>query len=136
MERRDETMVSVYQLLGRIFYATAQADETVRPEEISELKQIVKDVWLDFEDTFDEFNSDSAYQIEIVFDYLVQNHKDVDAKNIIFDLKEYKKVHSSVFTPNMIELIMQTAYRIATAFNKRNKSELTFLSQLRFALQE
>ena len=81
MERKDETIVALYQLLGQIFYAAAQADKTVRPEEIAELKQIVKDDWLDLENTVDEFNSDSAYQIEIVFDYLVD--KDIIQENVI-----------------------------------------------------
>lgn len=134
MERKDETMVSLYQTLGRVFYATAQADKTVRPEEISELKNIVKEVWLDLEDTFDEFNSDSAYQIEIVFDHLVQNG--IVLEDVLRDFAEYKKIHSSLFTPELIELIMQTAYRIASSFAKRNKSELVFLSQLRMVLSK
>ena len=134
MERNNETIVALYQLLGRVFYAAAQADKTVRPEEISKLKQIVKEDWLDFEDTADEFNSDSAYQIEIVFDYLVD--KGVVQEDVIRELGEFKKIHSSLFTMALVELIMQTAYRIVSSFAKRNKSELVFLSQLRAVLEK
>ena len=134
MERKDETIVALYQLLGQIFYAAAQADKTVRPEEIAELKQIVKDDWLDLENTVDEFNSDSAYQIEIVFDYLVD--KDIIQENVIRELEEFKNIHSSLFTPTLVNLIMQTAHRIVSSFAKRNKSELVFLSQLRAELEK
>ena len=134
MERKNTTMVSFYQLLGRIFYATAQADKVIRPEEITELKQMVKDVWIDLEDAADEFNSDAGYQIEIVFDYLLEN--DIIVENAIKDLKEFKRIHASLFTDQINALIMETAGRIASSFAKRNKSELVFLSQLQIALEK
>ncbi|MFT6921774.1 MAG: hypothetical protein ACJA1C_000771 [Crocinitomicaceae bacterium] len=133
MELKNTTMISFYQLLGRVFYAAAQSDKVIRPEEISVLKQTVKDVWLDVENTFDEFNSDSAYQIEIVFDHLLNN--DIVVEDVINELKSFKKIHSSLFTVSIVELIMQTASKIVSSFAKRNKSELVFLSQLRNALE-
>ncbi|MFT6443753.1 MAG: hypothetical protein ACJASQ_000097 [Crocinitomicaceae bacterium] len=133
MELKNTTMTSFYQLLGRVFYAAAQSDKVIRPEEISVLKQTVKDIWLDVENTFDEFNSDSAYQIEIVFDHLLNN--DIVVEDVINELKSFKKIHSSLFTVSIVELIMQTASKIVSSFAKRNKSELVFLSQLRNALE-
>jgi hypothetical protein len=133
MELKNTTMTSFYQLLGRVFYAAAQADKVIRPEEVSVLKQTVKDVWLDVEKTFDEFNSDSAYQIEIVFDHLLNN--DTVVEDVINELKSFKKIHSSLFTVAIVELIMQTASRIVSSYAKRNQSELVFLSQLRNALE-
>ena len=134
MQIKDPTMVSFYQLLGRIFYATAQADKIIRPEEISELKQIVKDSWLDVDDSTDEFNEDAAFQIEIVFDHLLKN--DIIIEDTIKELKAFKTIHSSLFTIRITDLIMETAYRIASSFSKRNKSELVYLSQLRMALDK
>jgi hypothetical protein len=133
MELKNTTMTSFYQLLGRVFYAAAQADKVIRPEEVSVIKQTVKDVWLDVENTFDEFNSDSACQIEIVFDHLLNN--DIVVEDVINELKSFKKIHSSLFTVAVIELIMQTASRIVSSYAKRNKSELVFLSQLRNTLE-
>lgn len=132
MKKKDATVVSFYQLLGRIFFAVAQADKVIRPEEISELKQIVKDVWLDVDESTDDFNSDAAFQIEIVFDYLLNS--DVIVEDTINDLKVFKKMHSSLFTTSIKDLIMETAFRIASSFAKRNKSELVFLSQLHLVL--
>jgi len=121
-------------LLGRVFYATAQADKVIRPEEISELKQVVKNVWLDVDDATDQFDSDAAYQIEIVFDYLLDN--EIIVEGIINQVKSFKSIHTSLFTKNIIELIMKTALNITSSFAKNNKSELVFLSQLRLALEK
>ena len=134
MRTKDTTMVAFYQVLGRLFYAAAQADNEVRPEEVEAMKQLVSEEWLDVEETFDDFNSDSAYQIEIVFDYLLSNDELVE--DAIGDLKEFKKIHSSLFTDDMNTLILTTANRIASAFAQKNKSELVFLSQLQLALSK
>ncbi|NGY36599.1 hypothetical protein FQU23_003625 [Flavobacterium sp. XN-5] len=47
-------------------------DKTVQKEEIEKLKELVQKEWLPVEDSSDIFGSDSAYQIEIVFDWLVE----------------------------------------------------------------
>jgi hypothetical protein len=134
METKDATMVTFYQLLGRIFFASAQADKVVQPEEVSELKQIVKDVWLGVDNSTDEFNSDAAFQIEIVFDHLLNN--EVVIEDAINDLKSFKAIHSSLFTTQVNELIMETTSRIVSSYAKRNKSELVFLSQLHLVLEK
>lgn len=134
MEQKEETMIAFYQLLGRVFYAAAQADGVIRDEEVAMLKTIVKDVWLDFEDALDTFGTDAGYQIEIVFDHLLKN--DGSIVNIISEVKDFKKIHSSIFSKKVVELIMSTSYRIVSSFAKRNKSELVFLSQLRAVLEK
>lgn len=134
METKDATMVLLYQLLGRVFFAAAQADKVIRQEEISELKQIVKDVWLDVDNATDDFNSDAAFQIEIVFDYLLDN--DIIVEDVINELKTFKTIHSSLFTSQIVDLILETTYRIISSFAKRNKSELVFYSQVRSALEQ
>ena len=134
MEPKDTTMLAFYQLLGRVFYATAQADSEINEEEVTDLKQVVKEQWLEVEDTTDEFDSDAAYQIEIVFDYLLEN--DVTSDNVLNDLEEFKSVHSSLFTSGMSKLIMDTSSKIASSFAKRNKSELVFLSKLWLILKD
>ena len=85
MEPSDKTMVRFYQLLGKLFYCIAAVDKTVRKEEVNQLKKIVQKEWLPLENTFDEFGSDSGYQIEIVFDWLINNQWDIE--NVFFDFK-------------------------------------------------
>jgi len=134
MEMKDTTMTTFYQLLGRIFYAAAQSDKVVRPEEVATLKTIVKELWLDVDDATDQFNSDAAFQIEIVFDYLVKN--EIIIEDAINELKAYKTIHSAIFTHQIVDLILETTSRIISSFAKRNKSELVFFSQLQFALTD
>ena len=134
MESKDTTMMAFYQLLGRVFYATAQVDGKIDDAEISTLKRVVRDEWLEVEDAIDGFGSDAAHQIEIIFDYLLEN--DAIEKNVLNDLEEFKSTHSSLFTPEMSKLIMDTSSKVASSFAKRNKSELVFLSKLWLILKE
>lgn len=134
MEQKEETMIALYQLIGRIFYAAAQADGVIRDEEVAALKTTVQEIWLDFEDAIDSFGSDAAYQIEIVFDHLLKNDETI--VDIIGEVKNFKQIHSSLFSSELIDLIMRSSYKIVSSFAKRNKSELVFLSQLRMALEK
>lgn len=133
MKPSDKTMVLFYQQLGKIFYSIAAVDKTVRQEEIKQLKKIIQKEWLPLENTFDEFGSDSAYQIEIVFDWLVENKWDID--QTIPDLKIFRMEHRSLFTPPVNALILKTAKAIATSFAGKNKSEHVLISQLNSVLE-
>jgi hypothetical protein len=133
MKPSDKTMVIFYQQIGKVFYSIAAVDRTVRPEEIKELKKIIQKEWLPLENTFDTFGSDSAYQIEIVFDWLVENEWDID--KMIPDLKTFRTVHSSLFTPQVNALILKTAKAIATSFARENKSEHVLISELNSVLE-
>ena len=42
MKPSIETMNAFYQQLGRLFYAVAAIDKTVAPQEVAQLKKIVK----------------------------------------------------------------------------------------------
>src|SRR3970040_1260804 len=133
MKPSDKTMVRFYRQLGTIFYSIAAVDETVRQEEIKQLKKIIQKEWVPLEDTFDEFGSDSAYQIEIVFDWLVENKWDME--QTLSDLRLFRKEHSSLFTPQINALILKTSQAIATSFAGKNKSEHVLISQLNALLE-
>ncbi|MFQ3173917.1 MAG: hypothetical protein ACI9WT_001039 [Flavobacterium sp.] len=133
MKPSDKTMVLFYQQLGKMFYSVAAVDKIVRPEEIKQLKKIIQREWLPLDNTFDEFGSDSAHQIEIIFDWLVENEWDID--QMISDLKIFRTVHSSLFTPPVNALIIKTAKAIATSFARENKSEHLLISELNAVLE-
>ncbi len=121
-------MVDFYQHLGRLFYAVAGVDKTVRDKEIEKLKTIVKKEWVPLENSFDEFGTDAAFQIEIVFDWLAENECDIE-----FDLpsfKIYRNIHNSLFTTEVNMLIMKTAEAIAKSFAGENKSEYVLISRI------
>lgn len=133
MKTSDKSHVELYRLLGRLFFATAQADKIVHQKEIDKFKSLVKEKWLDFEHSVDEFGTDAAHQIEIVFYYLTENESNND--EILNDLKMFKDKHESLFTKELIDLILSTTNAIASSSSFFNKSELVFLSQLQLMLR-
>jgi hypothetical protein len=46
------------------------ADKKVKPVEVETLRQNLRKYWLSVDDMEDEFGTDAAYQIEIVFAWL------------------------------------------------------------------
>ena len=128
MKPSHQTMTRLYEHLGKVFYCIAAIDKTIRKEEIAQLKEIVKTEWLPLENTFNEFGDDTAYDIEIVFDWLVANKWDTE--QVIPDFKIFRKEHEHLFTPEVNTLILKTANAIANSFLEKNKSEHIFISQL------
>lgn len=132
MKPSNATMVRFYQQLGKLFYSIAAVDNTIRPEEISQLKKIIQREWIPLESSFDQFGSDSAYQIEIVLDWLAENEWDYDRN--LSDFKIFHNEHHSLFTPEINSLITKTAESVAKSFSGKNKSEHILISQLNFIL--
>lgn len=132
MYKSNRTSRGFYQQLAKLFYAVAATDGKVRPEEIEELKKIVKNEWLAIDNSFDEYGTDLVYYILITFDWLHENNWDI--KQSIPEFKIYKKNHEELFTAAVNQLIFKTSSVIASAFAQRNKSELVFLSQLEVIL--
>jgi hypothetical protein len=132
MKPSNETMVSFYQQLGRVFYGIAAADKNVREEEILRLDEIVRNYWLPLENTFDNFDVDSAYQIEIVFAWL--NNNDWNKEDILGKFKDFKEEHPSLFGYKNRLLIQGTAQAIAKSFYGENKAEGVFLKKLKAIL--
>jgi oligoendopeptidase F len=134
MKPSHQTIIHFYQQLGKLFYSVASVDKTVRKEEIAQLNEIVKKEWVPIESTFNEFGDDAAYQIEIVFDWLVEN--DWNLGKIIPDFENFKKEHPSLFTPQVNDLILKTAKAITNSFSGKNKSESILIEKLRTVLYQ
>jgi hypothetical protein len=134
MKPSHQTMIHFYQQLGKLFYSVASVDKTVRKEEIAQLNEIVKKEWVPLENTFNEFGDDAAYQIEIVFDWLVET--DWNIGKIISDFESFKKEHPSLFTPQVNDLILKTAKAITNSFSGKNKSESDLIEKLRNLLYQ
>jgi len=117
-----------YQSLGKLFYAMAMADHNVRPKEVDKLQEDVRKYWLHMDDTKDEFGTDAAYQIEIVFDWLKNEEEDFEAYFNAFT--EFYKDHPQKFNSTVKALILRTCNDIASSFAGKNKSELILLTRL------
>ncbi|RSK40427.1 hypothetical protein [Mangrovimonas spongiae] len=128
--KSEKTMsLRFYQNLGKLFYAVAAVDKTVREQEINELKKLVKKEWLSVDDLEDEFGTDAAYQIAIVFDWLI-NNEHPNSATYYNDFISYKQEQEHLFTKKVKQLIFKTAQAIAESFSGKNKSELMLLAKL------
>jgi len=123
-----------YQNIGMLFYAIAVSDKVVRAEEIKTLKELVQHKWVPIDDLTDEFGTDEAYKIEMIFDWLEENAP--EAGYAFNEFKAYKKENERVFTVEIKNLIWETADAIAASFSGKNKSELIMLSKLKILLDK
>ncbi len=131
MENTAESSIADqrYVQLGNLFYSVAAADNRVHPKEVSTLKKIIKEKWLQVDDLKDEYGSDAAYQIEIVFDWLHEHMPEV--REIYNEFEEFYNAHPGLFPPAVKKLVWQTADAIAAAYAGKNKSEVILLSRLK-----
>lgn len=117
-----------YQSLGKLFYAVAIADHSVHAKEIDRLKEVVREHWLQLDDMVDEFGTDAAFQIETVFDWLLEYEK--NSEECYEEFEEFFSDHKKMFNAEVRNLTMTTARSIAGAFAGSNKSELIILGRL------
>lgn len=122
-----------YQNLGKLFYAIAMADSSIHVKEIDKLKSFIRKYWLEVDDIEDEYGEDAAFQIESVFDWLLEYEK--DAEQCFNEFEDFYKNHLSKFTSYIKVLILDTANAIANASYGKNKSELIRLTKLQMLLQ-
>ncbi|NAS11920.1 hypothetical protein [Poritiphilus flavus] len=129
----EQTGKEMYQNLGKLFYAVAMADRAVHISELEKLKSAVRENWLEVDDIEDDYGTDAAFQIEIVFDWLLEYEK--SSKESYEEFKTFYKDHQRAFSPKMKQLITRTAHSIAASFAGKNKSELIILAKLDLLLK-
>lgn len=134
MKPSEQTMIRFYQQLGKVFYCIAASDNIISQKEISTLKKIVKKEWLPLESTLTEFGDDAALQIEIVFDWLLEN--DWNSMDVITEFENFRKEHPSLFTPKTNDLILKTANAIVASFSNENKLEMELIKKLSVILRQ
>ncbi len=134
MENTERFSVQFYQKLGKLFYAIAASDQVVRKVEHDKLKEIIKTEWLSVDDYEDDFHTDAAYQIEIVFDWL-ENEEKLEAKIWFDEFIDFQKEHPQLFNTQIKKMILKTADAIAASFSGKNKSELIMLARLNLKLK-
>jgi uncharacterized protein (DUF302 family) len=135
MVTKKKMTLTFYQNLGKLFYAIAASDGSVKSIEFDKLKAFVKKQWLEMDAIEDFFGTDAAYQIEVVFDWLNRDEES-DIKLCYEDFISYKKEQSHLFTEDVRHLILKTASSIAHAFSGINKSELIMLAKLDIELKK
>jgi hypothetical protein len=122
-----------YQKLGELFYAVAASDKIVREAEYIVLTQLVEEEWKSMDDFEDEFKTDAAYQVSIVFEWF--DYERMDANDCFESFSNYYKDHKSLFSEKRKELIIKTVKKIANSFSGTNKSELIMITKLQLLLK-
>jgi hypothetical protein len=133
MKTSPEVANKFYQSIGKLFYAVAAADNKVHAEEVNKLKEHVRINWLQIDKVVDEFGTDAAFQIEIVFDLLLDLGK--DAKACLNEFKGFKNTHEGLFTNEIKQNIWSTANAIAASYSGKNKAELIILQEISMLLK-
>lgn len=134
MQELEEPELIFFQKVGELFYAIAAADKIVREEEYNRLCNLVISHWKNLENIKDEFGTNAAYQIEIIFKWF--DHELANAKECYEGFRDYYKAHPKLFTFKRKQLILETANAIANSFAGKNKAELMMLAKLKLLLEE
>ncbi|SDE34559.1 hypothetical protein SAMN05421636_104425 [Pricia antarctica] len=134
MKNTSKTMNELYEHLGKLFYAIAISDGHVHVKEWDKVKEIVKADWLYVDEFTDRYGTDSANQIEIVFDGLMEYGK--TGKQCFQEFKDFYEEHPHAFSKEIKTLTKMTASAIANSFAGKNKSELSMLSELELLLTD
>ncbi len=134
MKTQEQKDVLFYQNLGRLFYAIAFIDNTVRDEEVRILKKFVSSTWASLDNQPDAYGTDSAFQIEVVFNWL--DSEVYSAQDSYDTFAAYYTSNTSLFTEGVRQKIIKTASAIANAFSGLNKSELILLAQLNLLIKD
>ncbi|MBC8768655.1 hypothetical protein MWU78_13415 [Arenibacter sp. F26102] len=133
MENIKKVGKKFYENLGKLFYAVAMADTRIHRQEIDKLRAFIRKYWLEVDELEDEYGTDAAFQIESVFDWLVDNERDGD--ECFEEFREFYKDNASIFSPFIKVLIMDTANAISNSFAGKNKAELVLLGKLEILLK-
>jgi hypothetical protein len=117
-----------YQQTGYLAYAVAAADKHITEAEVRTLKKEVTDNWLALEKTKDEFGTDAAYQIEIVFDWLAEESP--SSKEAFEQFSDYVETAGPFLTDDLKMQLVDLANKIAISFHGANKAELDILFRI------
>lgn len=119
----------LYEKLGCLFYAVASCDRDIAANEIDMLKSCVREFWLKVDETVDEFDTDAAYQIEVVFDWLQAEH--YKSEKALKSFENFITENKQLLTPNIKELINKTCKKIAGSFYGVNQEEKQILDAIK-----
>ena len=134
MKPSQNTIISFYENLGKLFYAIAAADDIVEEIEFNVLKETVKNKWIKIDAVDDNFHSDAAYKIETVFDWLnIEGFS--NSETCYSEFIEFKEEHPSLFSKDINNLIIKTATKIAASAHDLNKLELMLVDKLNTELK-
>jgi hypothetical protein len=135
MDTKKNLVLKFHQNLGKLFFAMAAIDGSVRREEIDKLKEIVDKEWLLVHFDDDNLKLEAEQAIVNTFLWLYEDNE-YNAEECYSSFLLFKNEHKALFTIDINKLIIKTARAIASSFSKVNKSELMLLARLDIELKK
>lgn len=130
MIRTPQLWTKFYENLAFLFYSLSYCDGTVQEEESTEVRNLLQQVWLDFEPSLDEYDQDAAYQIGTIFDWLSEMKP--TAASAFKRFSTFVRDYPTFIDQQLAENIFSSANKIALSNAGRSKPELGYL----YLLQE
>ena len=121
-----------YKQMGNLLYSMAAIDGKIAPNELKELRRMVREELVPQEKHNDEFGTDAAFAVEFQFDVLEGN--DAPSSEAWEEAKEYLKHNSALLPEKDRGLLMAGAKYVAEAFHGISKAEHILLEKLRALL--
>ena len=118
-----------YSEVGKLLYALAKVDGSIPQEEIKAIHQLVLKDLVPLENSTDEFGTDSAFYVEMEFDYLNENYYDPDVAFNSFI--SYVEDHYSAFDEYLKSAILNVAETLFISFHETNIKDHNYILKLR-----
>jgi uncharacterized tellurite resistance protein B-like protein len=122
-----------YKQMGNLLYGMAAIDGKIAPNELKELRRMVREELVPQEKHNDEFGTDAAYAVEFQFDIL--EGSSIPSSEAWIEAKDYLKQNSALLPEKDRNLLLSSAERVAEAFHGINKAEDSLLEKLKTWLQ-
>jgi len=129
MGTSQHKQIAFFQNLGKLFYAIANVDKSVKDEEINKLIDVVKSELGPLSIITNNLKERASDSIINTFKWL-RDDDEYDAETCYTSFITFKKEHEDLFSDEIKSLILKTAGAIAASFSGLNKSELIMLAKL------
>lgn len=121
-----------YSEVGKMLYAIAKADGSISKEERKVIHEMVLSKIVPLESSTDEFGTDSAFYVEMEFDYLNENLADPD--DAFESFINYIEEHYSACNGTLKHTILNVAEYLIESFHETNIRDHQYMIKLRNTL--
>ena len=121
-----------YSEVGKLLYALAKADGSITSEEIRAIHKLVLEDLVPLESSTDEFGTDSAFYVEMEFDYLNENFYDPDVA--FHSFIDYVEEHYTAFDVKLKETVYNVAKTLTSSFHETNIKDHYMVEKLKTVL--
>ena len=123
-----------YAEVGKLLYALAKVDGSISKEEIETVHQLVLKKLVPLETSTDEFGTDSAFYVEMEFDFLNENFHDPETA---FDsFMNYFKEHYTAFDNHLKEVVFQVSEILINSYHNTNIRDHYMILELKTMLTD